>query len=111
MSYEDDAEELADAGLLTRRQAEAFVLRDVELVPREAAAESMDISVNTLDKRLSEARGKVEAAQETVETLQSLRYEDIPSECTECDSTLGGRWSQNDDDEPICLDCAGVEAE
>lgn len=107
MSDVDDAiERLAGAGLLTERQAEAYVLRDVELVPRSAAAESMGISVNTLDKRLSEARGKTEAAESTTEALQSIQSEDLPTECEECGDALGGRFSERDDGEAVCLDCA-----
>jgi predicted DNA-binding protein (UPF0251 family) len=109
MSAEDDIEQLADAGLLTERQAEAFVFRDVEVVPRQAAADSMGISVNTLDKRLAEARGKVEDAEATVDALREIRHEEFPSECSECGATLGGRWAEDDDGRPFCMDCSGVE--
>lgn len=65
----DQIQHLADAGLLTRRQAEAYVLRDVERVSRPVAAKKMDISVNTLDKRLSEARRKVDKARDTIDIV------------------------------------------
>lgn len=64
--------ELVDAGLLTDRQAEAYVLRDVRHVRRERAAEAMGISPNTLDSRLRTARDKVTAARETVATVDRL---------------------------------------
>jgi len=104
----DDVERLAAAGVLTERQAEAFVLRSVEAVPRSAAADSMGVSVNTLDNYVRTARDKIEAAERTIETLEEIRHEDLPTECSECGSTLGGRWTVVDDD-PMCLECGGVD--
>lgn len=110
MSDVDDAiEELAEAGLLTERQASVFVLRDVEAVPRRAVAEDLGISVNTVDNTLSTAKEKVEGARGTVEAIDSARYEELPTSCSECGSTLGGRYSEDEDGEAICLDCAGIE--
>lgn len=109
MSMEDDIQQLVDAGLMSERQAEAWVLRDLELVPRPAVAESMGISVNTLDKRLREARDKVEAAEATVEAVRDLRHEEIPSECDECGSALAGQWAETDHGQVLCPECAGVE--
>lgn len=111
MSVEEDIEQLADAGLLTERQAEAYVLRDIELVPRQAAADAMEISVNTLDKRLGEARRKVEQAEATLDALDSIRFEEFPDACSECGSPLGGRWSENEDGDAVCLDCAGIDVQ
>lgn len=105
---EEAVEMLADADLLTERQAEAFVHRDVECVPRQATADEMGISVNTLDKRLREARDKVEAAEATSEALDDIRNPPIPSECAECGETLGGRFAENGDGEPVCLDCGDI---
>ena len=99
---------LATAGLLTERQAEAFVYRELEQVPRPETAEEMGISVNTLDTQLAEARDKVEAAEETVEQVKQLRHRPIPEECSDCGAALGGRFATDDEDNPLCLDCAGV---
>lgn len=100
---------LAEAGLLTRRQAEAYVLRDIEAVPRQGAAESMDVSINVVDKYLRAARDKVQEAEETIDVVEELRYRDIPEECAECETALGGRWVGGRTDPPLCLDCAGVD--
>lgn len=109
MNVEDAIAELADADLLTERQAEAFVLRDVEAVPREAAAESMGVSVNTLDNTLRTARDKVEKAQQTARAVESVRNEEIPIECTECGAALGGPFSEDEDGNALCLECAGID--
>jgi formylmethanofuran dehydrogenase subunit E len=103
-----DAERLAEAGLLTERQAEAFVLRRVEAVPREGAAQAMEISPNTLDEYLRAAADKIEAAEETLETLEEIRHEDLPSRCANCGDALGGRYTV-EEGEPFCLPCAGIE--
>lgn len=65
-------DDLVDADLLAERQAEAFVLREVEGVGREEAAERMGIATSTLDKHLGAARSKVEAAKQTVDLLEDL---------------------------------------
>lgn len=107
---DDDIEQLVEAGLLTERQAEAFILRDVELVPREATAESMGISTSTLDTTLGRARSKVEAAEATLEAVESIRHETLPEVCGNCGDRLGGSWTVIDED-PHCLECAGIDPE
>ncbi|MFD1527313.1 MULTISPECIES: sigma factor-like helix-turn-helix DNA-binding protein [Halobacteriales] len=109
MNADDAVSELANAGLLTERQAEAFVLRDVEAVPREAAADSMGISKNTLDNTLSTAREKVEKAQQTAEAVEAIRFETVPVECSECGDNLGQTFSRDDSGMALCFDCAGVD--
>jgi len=104
----DDIERLAAAGVLTERQAEAFVLRSIEAVPRSAAAESMGVSVNTLDNYVRTARDKIEAAERTIEAIEEIRHEDLPSTCGNCGDALGGRYTVVDDD-PMCLECGGVD--
>lgn len=73
LSPEEEVDALVTAGLLTERQAEAFVHREVELTPRWAAAEEMGITVSTLDDYVGDAKRKVEAARETVEAVDSIR--------------------------------------
>lgn len=105
----ESVEMLVEAGLLTERQAQAYVYRDVDPTPRKAVAEMLEISPNVLDKHLSAARQKVESAKATTEALQEIRFPDLPSECSDCEAALVGPWSENDDGEPVCLECAGIE--
>lgn len=108
---EDVIEDLAEAGLLTDRQAEAYVAREIEAVPRPATADKMGISVNRVDNLLRAARDKVEAARETIDVIDSYRWESIPSECDECGETIGAQWAQADDGTVYCPDCSGVVEE
>lgn len=75
MTTEEEVERLVDAGLLTERQAEAYVMREVELVPREAAAEGMGIAPSTLDDYRADAVEKIEDAEATVEAVRDIRYQ------------------------------------
>lgn len=102
-------EKLVEAGLLTERQAQAYVYRDIDPTPRHAVAEMLGISVNVLDKHLSTAREKVDEAEATVDALEAIRHPDFPDECSVCSSTLGGQWALNEDDDPVCLECADVD--
>lgn len=111
MEISEAIETLADAGLLTERQAQAWVYRDVEAVPREAAADHMGVSANVLDKHLRAARDKIEAAEATVEAAGRICHEELPSECEECGAALGGAWATDDRGQPLCFDCAGVTVE
>lgn len=77
------AEELADAGLLTERQAAAYALCDVYGIERERAAGVIGITVSTLDKHLQAGREKVTAARDTRDVLDSLdrtRADETPDE-------------------------------
>jgi len=64
---EDFAAALASDGLLTERQALAYVCRDVEGLDRARAAEVMGCSVNVVDKHLRAARDKLSSAVDTIE--------------------------------------------
>lgn len=61
--------ELVDAGLLKNRQAEAFLLRELEGRSRHEAAESMGITPSTVDDHYRAAQAKIEAARETLALL------------------------------------------
>ena len=67
------AERLAAAGDLTERQALAFVLRDVEGVPRPDAADRMGVSTSTLDTLVSKGRRKVAEARQVVDVVAELQ--------------------------------------
>ncbi|RQG93717.1 hypothetical protein [Natrarchaeobius oligotrophus] len=75
LSVEEEIEMLTEAGLLTERQAEAFVYREVEAVPREAAAEEMGITASTLDDYRSDAVEKVKKARATVTAVETIRFQ------------------------------------
>lgn len=107
---EEAVSELVEAGLLTERQAEAWVLRDVEAVPRQAAAASMGISASTLDNYRRAAEQKVEAARETIGAVEEARGfapGDIADSCAECGDGIGGRFVIADD-RVLCPRCGDV---
>lgn len=101
--------ELVDAGLLTERQAEAYVRRVIEMEPREAVAEYMDISTSTLDDHRGAAKDEIAAGRKTVAILDAYRCPDYPAKCPECGSTLHGRWQTDEDDNPVCINCVNQE--
>ncbi|AOW80121.1 hypothetical protein HTSR_0936 [Halodesulfurarchaeum formicicum] len=72
MNHEDLIEQLTEADLLTRRQAEVWVSREVEGLSRSKTAEKMDISPYTVDDYLADAREKIERARGTVEILDRI---------------------------------------
>lgn len=75
-SIKEAARRLAAPGLLTPRQALAYVLRDVEGVPRQEAADRMNCSTSTLDGHLGTAREKSKTARATVDALDRLEATD-----------------------------------
>jgi DNA-directed RNA polymerase specialized sigma24 family protein len=75
-TVEHTAGVLAAAGLLTERQAHAYLLREVEGVGRQATADRLGVSTSTLDSHLAKARRKVNQARETVGILEDLEDED-----------------------------------
>ena len=79
-SVEEEIELLADAGLLTERQAEAFVLRRVEATPGYAVAEHMEVAESTVSDYVSDAEAKIEAARETIDAIEKIRYQAPPAD-------------------------------
>lgn len=75
-TVERAARRLADPGLLTYRQALAWVLRDVEDVGREDAAHQLGLSPSTLDNHLGAARRKIRRARATIEDVDELTGDD-----------------------------------
>jgi hypothetical protein len=102
-------EQLADAGLLTRRQAQAYVLREIEAVPRDGAAQWMGVAKGTMDDYRRDAEEKVESAEATLDVIDDLRFAEIPEACSRCGSALGGTWTTTDDGAALCLECGGVD--
>lgn len=72
-SFEEEVDKLTDAGLLTERQATAFVYREVELTPRQAAAAGMGIEPSTLDNYVADAKRKITSARRTIAELDAIR--------------------------------------
>jgi len=103
-------EELADTKILTERQAEVYVRRSLELEPREAVAEYLGYeTVSGLDSVHQTAKKNVADAEWVVKLLDAYRNPPLPTECSECGETLGGRWVETDDGDARCLSCGGVE--
>jgi len=63
---------LAAHDILTERQALVYVLRDVEGVPREVAADRIKSSKSNLDTLLVRARSNVDDAAATLSVLHGL---------------------------------------
>jgi transcriptional regulator len=74
-TVKEEIEMLTDAGLLTERQAEAYVQRRVEATPGYAVAEYMDISESTLSGYVSDAESKIESARETLDALEEIKFQ------------------------------------
>lgn len=74
-SVKEAIEMLADAGLLTERQAEAYVQRRIEAIPGYVVAEDMGISEPTLSGYVSDAEDKIEDATETLDVLEEIRFQ------------------------------------
>jgi hypothetical protein len=108
MSLSDDIQQLAAADLLSERQAEAYILREIEAVPRQAAADEMGISVNTLDNTISAANSKIESAARTLDVIDELEHEEIPTSCANCGDGLGGRYVEEDGD-AFCVGCSSID--
>jgi DNA-directed RNA polymerase specialized sigma24 family protein len=74
-SVEEEIELLTDAGLLTERQAEAYVQRRIEATPGYAVADSMGVSQSTVSDYVGDAEKKIEAARDTIDALDEIRYQ------------------------------------
>lgn len=75
-SVRQAARRLSDPGLLTDRQALAYVLRTVEGVPRQQAADQLGVSVSTLDGLLGRAKRKLEQARDTLGHVEDLESDE-----------------------------------
>ncbi|AFH22629.1 hypothetical protein OSG_eHP31_00085 [environmental Halophage eHP-31] len=98
---------LADAGLLTERQAEVYVLRRVEATPRSAVADELCIAEQTVSNTATRAQEIIDEAEATLDALEKIR-DQTPDDCSECGATLGGRYITDNRGEAFCLSCADV---
>jgi DNA-binding CsgD family transcriptional regulator len=89
---------------LTERQAEAYILREVEGCSREETAERMGISTSAVDQHLSAARGKVGDAHRLLSVLEGVRSEDRHV-CKECGDEIEGEYVAPFDGGRLCAGC------
>lgn len=112
--FETLVEEIAEHGLLTEKQAAAYLGREIGMNSREQVAAYLDIAPSTLDNHLHRARVKVEAAEETLEILdeyEQRRYPPVPDNCDKCDSPITGPFITTDEGGVLCADCADVDVD
>jgi predicted DNA-binding protein YlxM (UPF0122 family) len=105
-SIQEEVEMLVDAGLLTERQAQAYVYRYVEQLPLEDAADQLGLATSTVSNYAGDAAEKIDAAEATLDALEEV--DTIPKECADCGATLGGRYVTAGDGRPLCLECGDV---
>ena len=72
-TVDEEIQMLADADLLTERQAECYVHRRVEGTPGYAVADELDISESAVSDAVSAAESKLDAARATLQALQHIR--------------------------------------
>lgn len=73
-----DVAELLAGTILTERQAQAYLLREVVGVDRQAAAEAMDTTPSNVDNRHRRGREKVTDARRVVDELRRHRVDGDP---------------------------------
>ena len=81
---ETAAEALAD-GLLTERQALAYLLREVAELDRQTTAEAIDSTPSNVDNLQRRASEKVEEARDLVDTLETLDFATETAEPTDAE--------------------------
>jgi len=84
-----------------------FVLRRVEATPRSALADELGIAEQTVSNTAARAQQKIDNAEATLDVLDEIR-DQTPDECSECGTTLGGRYITDNRGEAFCLSCADV---
>ncbi len=79
---ETAAEALAD-GLMTERQALAYLLREVAGLDRQTTADAMESTPSNVDNLQRRASEKVDAARDLVDGLETLESTTAPEETPE----------------------------
>lgn len=64
---------LADAGLLTEREAQVYVLREVEGWRNHRVADDLDLSDSRVSDLKSQAETKIQKAEETLTALDAIQ--------------------------------------
>jgi len=90
---------LEEAGFLSSLEAQAYIRYVIEGQNR---VEKQSPPVSSLES----AKEKIAAARETVNILNGYECPQSPDECSECGSELGGVWTANLAETPLCNDCA-----
>jgi transcriptional regulator len=71
-SPDEEIDILTDAGLLTERQAEIYVYRRIEAVPRPAVADELGIAEQTVSNTATRAQEIIDAAEATLDALDKF---------------------------------------
>lgn len=74
-SVEEEIELLVEAGMLTEREAEVYVYRNVEATPGYAVADHLGISESRVSDAKSQAERKIDNARETLTALEEIRHQ------------------------------------
>lgn len=98
-------EVLADAGLLTERQAEAYVYRHLEGLGRQETAEKMGLQPATLDDFVADAEKKLETAEQTIIMRSEIVDMTPPDTCDMCDDQVGSNALRNVGTIYVCEEC------
>jgi len=104
----EEIELLVEAGLLTERQAEAYVYRSVEGQPLHLVAEEMNVSKQAVSDYDNAAQEKIDEAEATLTVLNEIQNQ-VPSECSECGTALSNPYVTTDEWEPLCWGCADID--
>ena len=72
MTPDKKIELLADADLLTERQAQIYVLREIEGIRGKAVADELGIGESTVSLAVGEAEQKINTARATVDALERI---------------------------------------
>lgn len=95
--------ELADTKIFTERQAEVYVSRELEAVPRQELAENLGYdNVSSLDTVHQGAKRNASDAEWVIELLDHYRSPPMPEECDECGAVIAGRWIETDSGDVYC---------
>ena len=107
---------LHDTGLLTEKEASAFVYKEIECQPINVGGE---VTIPHEFENICEFNSCLRHARETVgqaiwiyELIDAYRFPDFPEECTECGRSLGGTWVELSE-EPgfFCRECGDLDAD
>ena len=98
--HETTVDRLVDAGLLTERQAVAYLGIKIEHAARFQVAEHLDIEPSTLDSHTARAAEKIEAAETTLDIIgeyERERHPPVPDACDECGDGISGAFARSED--------------